>query len=82
MSVYDKRVTRDMRTMLLKMHNDLKDIKNTVEESKDIWLSDLRKMEEMIEYLQEEFDFAPRSINGSHWADWYFAEDMREENHE
>ena len=48
MSVYDKRVTRDMRMMMLKIHNDLKDIKNTVEECNDMWLSDLRKMEEII----------------------------------
>ena len=56
MSVYDKRVTRDMRMMMLKIHNDLKDIKNTVEECNDMWLSDLRKMEEIIHTLHMEFE--------------------------
>ena len=44
MNKRDKRVTRDMRLTMLKIHNDLKDIKNTIEECNDIWLSDLQKL--------------------------------------
>ena len=80
MSVYDKRVTRDMRQMMLRMHNDLKDIKNTVEETNDMWLSDLRRMEAIIHTLHKEFDFKPPQKTGSYWADWVFAEDVKEEN--
>ncbi len=80
MSVYDKRVTRDMRMMMLKIHNDLKDIKNTVEECNDMWLSDLRKMEEIIHTLHMEFDFKPPRKTGAHWSDWVFAEDVKEED--
>ena len=78
MSVYDKRVTRDMRMMLLKIHNDLKDIKNTVEETNDMWLSDLRRMEAIIHTLHKEFDFKPPQKTGSYWADGVFAEDVKE----
>ena len=80
MSVYDKRVTRDMRMMMLKIHNDLKDIKNTVEECNDMWLSDLRKMEEIIHTLHMEFDFKPARKTNSYWSDWVFAEDVKEED--
>ena len=80
MSVYDKRVTRDMRMMMLKIHNDLKDIKNTVEECNDMWLSDLRKMDAIIAELGREFDFKPPQKTGSYWADWVLAEDVKEEN--
>ena len=47
MSKRDKRVTRDMRMMMLKIHNDLKDIKNTVEETN---------------HEVEEIDVAPRRV--------------------
>ena len=80
MSVYDKRVTRDMRMMMLKIHNDLKDIKNTVEECNDMWLSDLRKMEAIIHMLHDEFEFRPPKKTGAYWSDWVFAEDVKEED--
>ena len=47
MTKKDKRVTRDMRLTMLKIHNDLKDIKNTIEECKDIWLSDLQNPDDL-----------------------------------
>ena len=80
MSKRDKRVTRDMRLTMLKIHNDLKDIKNTVEECNDMWLSDLRKMEEIIHTLHMEFDFKPRDSHASYWSDWVFAEDVKEDD--
>ena len=86
MSVYDKRVTRDMRMMLLKIHNDLKRIKNTVEECNDMWLSDLREMEAIIHTLHKEFDFKPPQKTGAYWSGFLrtgegiFAEDVKEED--
>ena len=80
MSVYDKRVTRDMRVMMLKIHNDLKRIKNTVEECNDLWISDLRRMEEIIHELHKEFHFKPPKQPGAYWADWMFAEEVPEED--
>jgi hypothetical protein len=80
MSVYDKRVTRDMRQTMLKMHNNLKDIKNTIEECNDIWVSDLRRLEEIIHTLHQEFDFKPRDSHGAYWSDWVLAEDVKEED--
>ncbi len=82
MSIYDKRVTREMRQTMLKMHNDLKDIKNTVEECNDMWLSDLRKMDAIIHTLHSEFDFKPPQKTGAYWADYVFAEDVKEEDEE
>ena len=82
MSKRDKRVTRDMRLMMLKIHNDLKDIKNTVEECNDMWLSDLRKMEEIIHTLHMKFNFKPPRKTGSHWSDWVLAEDVKEDDDE
>ena len=58
MSKIDKRVTRDMRLTMLKIHNDLKDIKNTIEECNDIWLSDLQKLNGIIHTLHSEFDLS------------------------
>jgi len=81
-SVYDKRVTRDMRVMMLKIHNDLKRIKNTVEECNDLWISDLRRMEEIIHELHKEFHFKPPERGNSYWADWMFAEEVPDEEEE
>jgi hypothetical protein len=80
MSVYDKRVTRDMRQSMLKIHNDLRRIKNTVEECNDLWLSDLRTMENIIYDLRKEFEFSPKNEPGGyHYSDWIFSEDVKEE---
>jgi hypothetical protein len=80
MSVYDKRVTRDMRQTMLKIHNDLRRIKNTVEECNDLWLSDLRTMENIIYDLRKEFEFSPKKEPGGyHYSDWIFSEDVKEE---
>jgi hypothetical protein len=79
-SVYDKRVTRDMRQSMLKIHNDLRRIKNTVEECNDLWLSDLRTMENIIYDLRKEFEFSPKNEPGGyHYSDWIFSEDVKEE---
>ena len=80
MSKRDKRVTRDMRLTMLKIHNDLKDIKNTIEECNDIWLSDLQKLNKIIHTLHHEFEFKPPKEGHSYWADWVFAEDVQEED--
>lgn len=80
MSVYDKRVTRDMRAKMLKIHNDLKRIKNTVEECNDMWLSDLARMNDIIHELHVEFDFKPPQKPGAYWADWMFAEEVSEDD--
>ena len=80
MSVYDKRVTRDMRQSMLKIHNDLRRTKNTVEECNDLWLSDLRTMENIIYDLRKEFEFSPKNEPGGyHYSDWIFSEDVKEE---
>ena len=80
MNKRDKRVTRDMRLTMLKIHNDLKDIKNTIEECNDIWLSDLQKLNKIIHTLHHEFEFKPPKEGHRYWSDWVFAEDVQEED--
>ena len=80
MNKRDKRVTRDMRLTMLKIHNDLKDIKNTIEECNDIWLSDLQKLNKIIHTLHHEFEFKPPKEGHGYWSDWVFAEDVKEED--
>ena len=80
MNKRDKRVTRDMRLTMLKIHNDLKDIKNTIEECNDIWLSDLQKLNKIIHTLHHEFEFKPPMEGHGYWSDWVFAEDVKEED--
>ena len=80
MNKRDKRVTRDMRLTMLKIHNDLKDIKNTIEECNDIWLSDLQKLNKIIHTLHHEFEFKPPKEWHGYWSDWVFAEDVHEED--
>ena len=80
MSKRDKRVTRDMRLTMLKIHNDLKDIKNTIEECNDIWLSDLQKLNKIIHTLHHEFEFKAPKEGHAYWSDWVFAEDVKEED--
>ena len=82
MSKKDKRVTRDMRLTMLKIHNDLKDIKNTIEECNDIWLSDLQKLNKIIHTLHHEFEFKSPQKGHGYWSDWVFAEDVKEEDEE
>tara|TARA_X000001316_G_C917649_1_gene31827 strand:+ start:81 stop:305 length:225 start_codon:yes stop_codon:yes gene_type:complete len=69
-----------MRQTMLKIHNDLRRIKMTIEECNDLWLSDLRTMEDIIHDLHKEFEFSPKKEPGGyHYSDWIFSEDVKEE---
>ena len=39
------------RTKMLKVHNTIRDIVSTAEDAKDIWLSDIRKLENIVHTL-------------------------------
>ncbi len=82
MSVHDKRVTREMRRKMLEVHNDLKSIRCTVEECNDMWLSDLAKMNDIINYLQREFEFKPPQGTGGYYINYVFAEDVPDKDDE
>lgn len=59
-----KRMTRDMRIALLKARNELKDMKNTIVETNDLWISDLRNLESALHVMEVTFGFAPPKNRG------------------
>ena len=69
------------RTKMLKVHNTIRDIVSTAEDAKDIWLSDIRKLENIVYTLHNEYDFEPRICpdTGSklYYGDWVLAEDNK-----
>ena len=78
-----KRMTRDMRIALLKARNELKDMKNTIVETNDLWISDLRNLESAIHVMEVMFDFAPPRKQGAFWSDYVLKEDVQpEEEHD
>jgi len=48
------------REKMLKVHNDAKDILTTIQECNDLWMSDIRKLEDIIGTLRDEFNFVPQ----------------------
>ena len=71
-------VTHEQRLELLKAHNDLKDILQTIYDCQDIWMSDVGKLESMYCDLHRIFKFVPKEDDEGvrmHYADWVLAED-------
>jgi hypothetical protein len=78
-----KRMTRDMRIALLKARNELKDMKNTIVETNDLWISDLRNLESALRVMEVTFGFAPPKKQGAFWVDYVLKEDVQpEEEHD
>ena len=69
------------RTKMLKVHNTIRDIVSTAEDAKDIWLSDIRKLENIVHTLHNEYDFEPRICPDTgrklYYGDWVLAEDNK-----
>jgi|TARA_R100000482_G_scaffold59775_3_gene21779 hypothetical protein len=69
------------RTKMLKIHNTIKDIVSTAEDAKDIWLSDIRKLENIVHTLHNEYDFEPRVCPDTgrklYYGDWVLAEENK-----
>ena len=67
------------RTKMLEIHNTIRDIVSTAEDAKDIWLSDIRKLENIVHTLHNEYDFEPRICPDTgrklYYGDWVLAED-------
>jgi len=71
-------VTHEQRLDLLKAHNDLKDILQTVHNCQDLWISDVGKLESMYCDLHRIFKFVPKEDDEGHrmhYADWVLAEE-------
>ncbi len=73
-------VQPETRRELLKITNQLRDIVFYVDDCRDINVSQLKQMDDMIYTLFTTFDFKPQKDkdgNPKPWADWVFAEDVK-----
>ena len=73
-------VQPETRRELLKITNQLRDIVFYVDDCRDINVSQLKQMDDMIYTLFTTFDFKPpkdKEGNTMSWADWVFAEDVK-----
>jgi hypothetical protein len=71
-------ITSEQRLELLKAHNDLRDILQTIFDCQDLWISDVSKLERIQCNLHHIFKFVPKEDeNGRtmHYADWVLAEE-------
>ena len=66
-------ITNEQRLEFLKSYNDLRNILHTLWECQDIWMSDMRKLEELQCVMHRVLKFAPQEDdegNRQHYADW------------
>ena len=71
-------VTHEQRLELLKAHNDLKDILQTIWDCQDIWMSDVGKLESLYSDLHRILKFVPKEDEDGRrrpYADWVLAEE-------
>ena len=71
-------VTHEQRLELLKAHNDLKDILQTIWDCQDIWMTDVGKLESLYWDLHRILKFVPKEDEVGkrmQYADWVLAED-------
>ena len=69
-------ITQAQRMDLLNSHNKLRDILQTIHDCNDIWVSQIRYLENLECELHRIFKFVPKSDNGipMHHADWVLIE--------
>ena len=68
------------RKKLLDITNQLRNIVSYIDDCRDVEVSQLKKMDEMIYILYSTFDFKPpkdKDGNPKPWADWVFGEDVK-----
>jgi len=75
-------VTSEQRLELLKAHNDLKDILQTIFDCQDLWTSDVGKLQRIQYDLQSIFKFVPKEDENGHRVfheDWILDEDVKDD---
>ena len=73
-------VQPETRRELLKITNQLRNIVSYIDDCRDVEVSQLKQMDDMIYTLYSTFDFKPpkdEDGNPKPWADWVFAEDVK-----
>ena len=48
------------REKILKIHNELKGILTTIQECNDLWMSDIKKLEDILYTMRDEFNIEPQ----------------------
>jgi hypothetical protein len=71
------KLTHEQRLEFLKSYNDLRNIIQTIWECQDLWMSDVRKLEDLQSLMHSVLKFVPQEDdegNRQHYADWVLAE--------
>jgi len=71
------KLTHEQRLEFLKSYNDLRNIIQTIWECQDLWMSDVRKLEDLQNQMHSVLKFVPQEDdegNRQHYADWVLAE--------
>lgn len=74
-------ISIEQRKKLLVAHNKLKSMLNTIHDTSDLYLSDIRELEIIIHMLHTEFRFdIQRDENGDrmYYADWVLEENVND----
>lgn len=74
-------ISIEQRKKLLVAHNKLKSMLNTIHDTSDLYLSDIRELESIIHMLHTEFRFdIQRDENGDrmYYADWVLEENVND----
>ncbi len=50
---------KDLRQKMLTHHNNLRAIVQTIEECQDLWMSDVKTLNEMVYEISRDFEFQP-----------------------
>ena len=70
-------ITHEERLKFLKAYNDLRHILQTLWECQDLWMSDMRKLEDLQCTMHRVMKFVPQQDDDGrsmHYSDWVLAE--------
>ena len=73
-------IKQEDRRRVLKITNQLRNIVNYIDDCRDVEVSQLKQMDEMVFALYSIFNFKPpkaKDGNTKPWADWVFGEDVK-----
>ena len=73
-------IKQEDRRKLLKITNQLRNIVFYIDDCRDVEVSQLKQMDEMVFALYTIFNFKPpkdKDGNTKPWADWVFGEDVK-----
>jgi len=70
-------LSKDQRNTLLNARNNLKDMKNSIDETQDCHLSDIRNLHEAVDLMDKILGFdSPNTEGGWYYMDYVLSEDV------